>query len=64
MHDKPGIDRHLWEIRPIRDLFIFGVIAGLIWFFYELRSVFFPVFIAFLFAYLVNPFVGHSFTRW
>lgn len=63
-HDKPGIDRHLWEIRPIRDLFIFGVIAGLIWFFYELRSVFFPVFIALLFAYLVNPFVGHSFTRW
>jgi predicted PurR-regulated permease PerM len=58
------MDRHLWEFQPIRDLFIFGAIAGLIWFLYELNSVFFPVFIALLFAYLVDPFVDHSFTRW
>lgn len=64
MHDKPGIDRHLWEIRPIRDLFIFGAFAGLLWFLFELHNVFLPVFIALLFAYLVNPFVGHSLTRW
>jgi predicted PurR-regulated permease PerM len=64
MHDKPGIDRHLWEIRPIRDLFIFGVIAGLLWSFYTLHTVFLPVFIALLFAYLVNPFVDYAFTHW
>ena len=29
MHNKPGIDRHLWEIRPIRDLFIFGALSDL-----------------------------------
>jgi predicted PurR-regulated permease PerM len=62
--NKSGIDRHLWEIRPIRDLFIFVAMAGLLWFFYELRGVFLPVFIALLFAYLVDPFVGHSLTRW
>ncbi|WHZ25729.1 MAG: hypothetical protein OJF51_000524 [Nitrospira sp.] len=64
VHNKPGIDRHLWEIRPIRDLFIFGAFAGLLWFLFELHSVFLPVFIALLFAYLVNPFVDHSLTRW
>lgn len=64
MHDKPGIDRHLWEIRPIRDLFILGVIAGLLWSFYALHTVFLPVFIALLFAYLVNPFVDYALTHW
>lgn len=64
MHNKPGIDRHLWEIRPIRDLFIFGALAGLLWFLYELHTVFLPVFIALLFAYLVSPFVGYAFRQW
>lgn len=64
MHDKPGIDRHLWEIRPIHDLFIFGAVIGLLWFLYELHTVFLPVFIALLFAYLVSPFVGYTFRRW
>lgn len=61
---KPGIDRHLWEIQPIRDLFIFTAIAGLFWFLYELHSVFLPVFVALLFAYLVNPLVAYACTRW
>lgn len=64
MHDKPGIDRHLWEIQPIRDLFIFTAIAGLLWFLFELHSVFLPVFVALLFAYLVNPLVAYASTRW
>ena len=64
MPDKPGVDRHLWEIRPIRDLFIFSVIAGLLWFIYELHTVFLPVFIALLFAYLVSPLVGYAFRQW
>ena len=61
---KPGIDRHLWEIRPIRDLFIIGAGAALLWFLFELHSVFLPVFIALLFAYLVNPLVAYASTRW
>ncbi|HWF59229.1 MAG TPA: AI-2E family transporter [Nitrospira sp.] len=64
MHDKPGVDRHLWEIRPIRDLLIFGALAGLLWFLYQLPTVFLPVFIALLFAYLVSPFVGYAFRQW
>ncbi len=61
---KSGIDRHLWEIRPIRDLFILGALVGLLWFLFELHHVFLPVFIAFLLAYLVNPFVDYAFTHW
>jgi predicted PurR-regulated permease PerM len=64
MHGKPGIDRHLWEIQPIHDLFIFVAMAGLLWFLYELRAVFLPVFVALLFAYLVNPLVAYACTRW
>jgi predicted PurR-regulated permease PerM len=64
MSNKPGIDRHLWEIRPIRDLFIVGAIVGLLWSLYALHTVFLPVFIALLFAYLVHPFVDYTFTRW
>jgi predicted PurR-regulated permease PerM len=63
-HDKPGIDRHLWEIQPIRDLFIFTAMAGLLWFLFELHSVFLPVFVALLFAYLVNPLVAYASTHW
>jgi len=61
---KSGIDRHLWEIRPVRDLLIFVAMAGLLWFLYELRAVFLPVFVALLFAYLVNPLVAYACTRW
>jgi predicted PurR-regulated permease PerM len=64
MHDKPGIDRHLWEIQPIRDLFIFTAIAGLLWFLYALPTVFLPVFVALLFAYLVSPFVDYASKNW
>ncbi|OQW32267.1 MAG: hypothetical protein A4E19_19750 [Nitrospira sp. SG-bin1] len=62
--DKAGIDRHLWEIRPIRDLFILGAIAGLLWSLYALHTVFLPVFIALLFAYLVHPFVDYASSHW
>ncbi|MDK2745408.1 MAG: AI-2E family transporter [Nitrospira sp. BO4] len=61
---KAGIDRHLWEIRPIRDLFILGAMVGLLWFLFALHQVFLPVFVALLLAYLVNPFVDYAFTRW
>jgi predicted PurR-regulated permease PerM len=61
---KPGIDRHLWEIRPIRDLFILGAGAALLWFLFELHSVFLPVFVALLFAYLVNPLASYASTHW
>ena len=64
MSGKPGIDRHLWEIRPIRDLFVFGAIAGLLWFLYALPTVFLPVFVALLFAYLVSPFVDYTCKNW
>ena len=60
---KARMDRHLWEITAVRDVFLLAVIAALIWFVVELRSVFLPVFIAIVFAYLVNPFVRLAETR-
>ena len=60
---KARMDRHLWEITAVRDVFLLAVIVALIWFVVELRSVFLPVFIAIVFAYLVNPFVRLAETR-
>ncbi len=64
LSNKPGIDRHLWEIRPVRDLFILGAIAVLLWFLFALPTVFLPVFVALLFAYLVNPIVEYASAHW
>lgn len=63
MNRKAGMDRHLWEITAVRDVFLLAVIGGLIWFIVELRSVFLPVFIAIVCAYLVNPLVRLAETR-
>lgn len=49
---------HLWEIRGIRDLFWIALVLFLIWFGYELRSVFTPVLIGFVFAYLFHPLIS------
>lgn len=57
-------DRHLWEIKPIRDLLWLGGILFVLWFGYYLRGVFTPVLIALLLAYLVNPLVRRAETHW
>ncbi len=60
----PAVDRHLWEITPVRDLMWLGGILFLLWFGYYLRGVFTPVLIALLLAYLVNPLIRRAETGW
>jgi predicted PurR-regulated permease PerM len=62
--DKPGPERHLWDIAAVRELFWIGLIVFFMWFGYELRGVFTPVLSALLLAYLVNPLVGGAECRW
>jgi predicted PurR-regulated permease PerM len=62
--DKPGPERHLWDITSVRELFWIGLIVFFMWFGYELRGVFTPVLSALLLAYLVNPLVERAECRW
>jgi predicted PurR-regulated permease PerM len=57
-------DRHLWEIRPVRDFFIIFGLGFLLWSLYLLRGIFFPVFLALVLAQVVNPFVTRLEQRW
>ncbi len=61
---RPATERHLWEIRPIRDLLWVGGILSLLWFGYYLRGVFTPVLIALLLAYLCNPLIRKAERQW
>ncbi len=55
---------HLWQIRAVRDCVWIGIALGLVWIVYQLWEVFFPAFIALLFAYLVNPLQHWTAHRW
>ncbi len=57
-------DRHLWEIAPIRDLLWLATGIGVLWGIYALRSVFVPIFIAGILAYLANPLIRRAERRW
>ncbi len=57
VESKNLLDRHLWQIQPLRDI---GVIAGvlfLFWLGYVLSIVTVPLLLAIAFAYLFEPFV-------
>jgi predicted PurR-regulated permease PerM len=60
----PPADRHLWEIKPVRDLLWAGGLMFLLWFGYYLRGVFTPVLIALMLAYLFNPLIRRAEVRW
>jgi predicted PurR-regulated permease PerM len=65
--DQPlpaAIERHLWEIRPVQDVLWIVTTALMAWGLYALRTIFIPVFIAWLLAYLANPVVQFSERRW
>lgn len=57
-------DRHLWEIRPVRDLLIVLGAAFLLWSVYVLRAIFLPVFLALVLAHVFNPFVTLMEQKW
>ncbi len=57
-------DRHLWQIRWVRDLLWGGLILVVLAFGYYLRGIFFPVFIGLVFAYLFSPFITYIEEKW
>lgn len=61
---KPVVDRHLWEMTPVKDLFYIGSTILLIWGIYELSGIFIPVFVALVLAYLANPVIRYIERTW
>ncbi|MBZ0258424.1 AI-2E family transporter [bacterium] len=56
-------DRHIWQLRPVRDLIWMTLFVAVIWFGYYLQSVFMPVLLALGMAYLFNPIIDYAETR-
>lgn len=57
-------DRHLWQIRPVRDLLWIAVTTALVAGVYVLRSIFLPLGIALVLAYIFNPIIDATERRW
>lgn len=49
---------HLWEIQPLRDLFWILLAMFIIWFGYYLRSIFTPVMVGLILAYIAQPLIN------
>jgi predicted PurR-regulated permease PerM len=61
---KAPVDRHLWEIAAVRDILWLGAGAFVLWALYSLSSIFIPIFIAIMLAYLANPLIGLAQRKW
>lgn len=55
---------HIWEITAVQDLFWIGLAVLAIWFGYYLRSIFTPVLIGLILAYIFNPVISYARNRW
>ncbi|WP_447968150.1 AI-2E family transporter [Nitrospira sp. M1] len=64
MTQRSPADRHLWQITPVRDLVAIGLILFILWAGYSLRSIFTPVLVGLLFAYLFSPLITYTHTHW
>ena len=54
---RSWLDRHLWQIQPIRDLLMIAGVVGLVWLGYRLSVVTVPLLLAIALAYLFDPIV-------
>ncbi|MBI1368777.1 MAG: AI-2E family transporter [Planctomycetes bacterium] len=61
---RPWPDRHLWQIKPVRDLIWIAAVVFFIWFGYELSAIFTPVLVALALAYLFHPIITLAERRW
>jgi predicted PurR-regulated permease PerM len=61
---KAAVDRHLWEITPVKDLLWLAAGLFLVWALWSLRSIFVPVFVAVILAYLANPLIKFAERKW
>lgn len=57
-------DLHLWQMKPIQDVFWLILAVSLIWAGYILRGVFIPMLVAFAAAYTVEPWLVQLEKRW
>ncbi len=55
---------HLWQFAFVRDAFWIGLGVAILLFTYYLRSIFTPVLIGLLLAYIFNPLISHLEYRW
>lgn len=51
----PAADRHLWQIRPLREAAWLALAALILWVLYLLRMILAPILVAFALAYVVDP---------
>lgn len=58
------VDKHLWQITAVRDLFWIGLFLFILWAGYSLQSIFTPVLIGLLFAYLFSPLITYAQKCW
>ncbi len=57
------LDRHLWQVQPVRDVLVVVGIFGLFWLGQKVSIVTVPLLLAMLFAYLLEPVVRLLMTR-
>ncbi len=55
---------HLWQVAAVRDMFWIGLGVAILLFTYYLRSIFTPVLIGLLLAYIFNPLICYLQQRW
>ena len=55
---------HLWQIAAVRDAFWIGLGVSILLFTYYLRSIFTPVLIGLVLAYIFNPLISYLERRW
>jgi predicted PurR-regulated permease PerM len=58
------VNRHLWQITAVRDLLGIALVLFILWAGYSLRSIFTPVLIGLLFAYLFSPLISYAEEHW
>ena len=61
---RPLVEKHLWQITAVRDLFWIGFFIFLLWAGYSLQGIFTPVLIGLLFAYLFSPLITYAQKYW
>lgn len=54
---KRWLDRHLWQIQPVRDLLVIAAIFGFFWLGYKLSVVTVPLLLAITLAYVFEPLI-------
>lgn len=61
---RPLTEVHLWQIAAVRDAFWIGLGVAILLFTYYLRSIFTPVLIGLVLAYIFNPLICSLEKRW